>query len=497
MKRAVFWWEIGLWVGAMLGWWGTAWGADAAPTPPPPPKWNFIFFLIDDLGWTDLGCFGSDLYQTPAVDRLAREGMRFRSAYSACTVCSPTRAAVLTGKYPARLHLTDWIPGHERPNAPLRIPDWRKFLPLEELTLAEVLRSAGYFTAHIGKWHLGPEGFWPTDQGFLVNIAGCHLGQPPSYYWPYQRGKQRLPNLELTPETEQMYLTDRLAQEAVRLIRTHAQEPFLLYIATYQVHTPIEPKKEYVPKYEAAVRPGMKHRNPQYAAMVQSMDELVGRVLAVLDEQKLADRTVIFFTSDNGGLTRLGRQGPNPTNNSPLREGKGSPYEGGVRVPLVVRWPGVIQPGSTCDEPVISVDFFPTILEIAGLAKPPEAGTVDGVSLVPVLKDPKSRLPREAIYWHYPHYHPGGATPYGAIRAGDWKLIEFYEDMHVELYNLKDDLGETTDLAGKMPQQAARLRQMLHRWRQSVGAQMPQPNPNGAKPSSAPSLPSKEKVPKP
>jgi arylsulfatase A-like enzyme len=227
------------------------------------------------------------------------------------------------------------------------------------------------------------------------------------------------------------------------------------------------------------------------------MDELVGRVLAVLDEQKLADRTVIFFTSDNGGLTRLGRQGPNPTNNSPLREGKGSPYEGGVRVPLVVRWPGVIQLGSTCDEPVISVDFFPTILEIAGLAKPPEAGTVDGVSLVPVLKDPKSRLPREAIYWHYPHYHPGGATPYGAIRAGDWKLIEFYEDMHVELYNLKDDLGETTDLAGKMPQQAARLRQMLHRWRQSVGAQMPQPNPNGAKPSSAPSLPSKEKVPKP
>jgi len=440
--------------------------------------------LIDDLGWTDLGCYGSDLYETPAVDRLAREGMRFRSAYAGCTVCSPTRAAVLTGKYPARLHLTDWIPGHERPNAPLRIPDWQKFLPLEEITLAEVLRKAGYFTAHIGKWHLGPEGFWPTDQGFMVNIAGCHLGQPPSYYWPYQRGKQPLPNLERTPDTEHMYLTDRLAQEAVRLLRAHAQEPFFFYIATYQVHTPIQPKKEYVPKYEAAVRPGMKHRNPQYAAMVQSMDELVGRVLAVLDELKLADRTVIFLTSDNGGLTIMGPQRPNPTNNSPLREGKGSAYEGGVRVPLVVRWPGVVRPGTVCDEPVISVDYFPTILEMAGLPKPPEAGPMDGVSLVPVLKDPQAHLPREAIYWHYPHYHPGGATPYGAARARDWKLIEFYEDMHVELYNLKEDIGETTDLASKMPEKAAQLRQMLHQWRQSVDAQMPQPNPKAAKPSS-------------
>ncbi len=484
MKRRVLCWAVGVLVGWM-GWLGGAiWGADSAKTSPSTPaKWNFIFFLIDDLGWTDLGCYGSDLYQTPAVDRLAREGMRFTSAYAACTVCSPTRAAVLTGKYPARLHLTDWIPGHQRPNAPLQIPAWRKFLPLEEITLAEALRKAGYFTAHIGKWHLGPEGFWPTDQGFQVNIAGCHLGQPPSYYWPYERGKLRLPNLALTPETEHMYLTDRLAEEAVRLIRAHAQEPFFFYIATYQVHTPIEPKKEYVPKYEAAVRPGMKHCNPQYAAMVQSMDELVGRVLTVLDELKLTDRTVIFFTSDNGGLTRGGRQWPNPTNNTPLREGKGSCYEGGVRVPLVVRWPGAARPGSACDEPVISVDFFPTILEIAGLANPLKAEEQDGISFVPMLKDPQARLPREAIYWHYPHYHPGGATPYGAVRARDWKLIEFYEDMHVELYNLQEDISETTDLAAKMPEKGAQLRQMLHQWRESVGAQMPQPNPNAPKPT--------------
>ncbi len=273
-------------------------------------------------------------------------------------------------------------------------------------------------------------------------------------------------------------MTDRLGDEAVRLLRENRQQPFFFYLATYQVHTPIEPKQAYVPAYEARLRPGLRHDNPRYAAMVQSMDEFVGKVLGALDELGLSDRTVVLFTSDNGGLSHLGGQRRGPTNNAPLRLGKGSAYEGGVRVPLIVRWPGVTTPGSVCEEPVMSIDYYPTILEMAGVSGDAQHNAeVDGRSLVPLLKDPKSTLPRDAIYWHYPHYHPGGATPYGAVRARDWKLIEFYEDMHVELYHLKDDVGEKSDLAQKMPEKAAELRQRLHAWRQAVGAQMPTPNP--------------------
>lgn len=449
--------------------------AAGARGPHRPP--NIVLVVIDDLGWRDLGCYGSDLYETPHVDRLARQGMRFTQAYSACTVCSPSRAAVLTGKYPARLRVTDWIPGHERPDAKLRIPDWTKRLELKETTLAELLTPAGYACGHVGKWHLGPEGFWPTQQGFAVNIAGCDLGHPPSYHWPYSRAGRRIPTLDLTPATEGQYLSDRLADEAVSLVRQWKSQPFFLYLATYQVHTPLEPKKEYVAKYAQRIRDGMQHTNPRYAAMVQSMDEVVGKVLDALDSNGLAQNTIVLFTSDNGGLSHLNGVKRGPTDNSPLRLGKGSSYEGGVRVPLIVRWPGVTTPGSVCHEPVMGIDIFPTVAEALGLTTLPGPGPIDGLSLVPVLRDPKARLPREALFWHYPHYHPGGATPYGAVRSGPWKLIEFYEDMRVELYNLEHDIGEQHDLAASQPALTRSLRDKLHRWRKEVGAQMPSVRP--------------------
>ncbi len=430
-----------------------------------PP--NIIVFLIDDLGWTDLGCFGSDLYETPHIDRLARAGMKFTSAYAACTVCSPSRAALLTGKYPARLHVTDWIHGHKRPRARLAVPKWTEYLPRTEVTLATALKRAGYATGHVGKWHLGDrkEG-WPDAHGFDVNVAGYEAGQPPSYFSPY-----RIPTLKDGPAGE--YLTDRLTAEAVRFIAANKERPFFLYFAHYGVHTPLQAKKELVEKYRKKIKSGLRHTNATYAAMIESVDESVGKVTARLADLGLADNTVIVFTSDNGGLR------PRSTSNVPLRAGKGSAYEGGVRVPAIVKWPGVTRPGSTSAEPIITPDLYPTLLAAAGTRGDAKHNAhVDGVSLVPLLRDPRARLEREALYWHYPHYHPGGATPYGAVRAGAWRLVEFYEDSHVELYNLKDDVGEKTDLARKQPEKAAELRARLHAWRKAVGAQMPTPNPN-------------------
>jgi arylsulfatase A-like enzyme len=446
---------------AFLGLAAVAPSASAGERPP-----NVVLFLIDDLGWTDLGCFGSDLYETPNIDRLCRAGMKFTAAYSACTVCSPTRAALMTGKYPARLHVTDWIHGHKRPDAKLAVPKWTEYLPHDEVTIAAALKRAGYATASVGKWHLGDRREdWPDRHGFDLNVAGYGAGQPPSYFSPY-----RIPTLTDGPAGE--YLTDRLAAEAERFIEANRDRPFFLYFPHYGVHTPLQAKKELVEKFRKKVRPGMRHTNATYAAMIASVDEAVGRVLAKLDELKLADRTVVVFTSDNGGLLRS-------TSNAPLRAGKGSSYEGGVRVPAVVKWPGVTAPGSTCAAPVITPDFYPTLLQIAGTpGDTRHNAAVDGVSLMPLLKDPRAAQKREAIYWHYPHYHPGGATPYGAARAGRWKLIEFYEDMHVELYDLENDVGEKSDLAAKLPEKAAELRDRLHAWRKAVGAQMPTANPD-------------------
>ncbi len=426
----------------------------------PADKLNIVFVLVDDMGWTDLGCCGSSYYQTPNIDRLASQGMRFTDAYAACTVCSPTRASVMTGQYPARLHITDWIAGHKRPFAKLSVPDWTMRLAPEIPNVARALKALGYATASIGKWHLGPPECWPDKQGFDLNVGGCDKGQPPSYFSPY-----KIPTLKEGPVGE--FLSDRLTDEALAFIEANKDRPFFLYLPHYAVHTPIQAKQAVIDRYKALQNKDAPHHNPVYAALVESVDDSVGRLLAKLDALKLGNRTIIVFTSDNGGLVGC-------TSNAPLRAGKGSAYEGGVRVPLIVKWPGVVQPGSVCHAPVISADYYPTLLAAVGAT--PAAGPVDGESLVPLLKQ-SGGLARDAIYWHYPHYHPGGATPYGAVREGDFRLVEFYEDNRVELYNLKDDIGETKNLAAAMPDKTAALRRKLHDWRARVGAQMPASNP--------------------
>jgi len=434
----------------------------AGPAAGVQTKLNFVFFLIDDMGWMDLTCQGSKFYETPNIDRLASQGMRFTNAYAACPVCSPTRASIMTGRYPARLHVTDWIAGQNRPNAKLRIPDWTQYLPLEEVTIAEALKPAGYATASMGKWHLGGPEYWPDKQGFDVNFAGTGQGQPPSYFAPY-----KIETIPSAPDGE--YLTDRLAEEACKFIDASKDRPFFLYLPHYAVHSPLMAKKEMIEKFRAKADPASGQKNPTYAAMIQSVDESVGKVCAKLDDLKLADRTVVIFMSDNGGVAGA-------TSNAPLRAGKGTLYEGGIREPLIVRWPGVVKAGTTSDEVVISVDFFPTILEMAGVAyEPGPKHALDGISFVSVLKQ-AGKLTREAVYWHYPHYH--NTTPGGIIRAGDWKLIEYFEDGRVELYNLREDLSETKDLAAASPEKAAELRKKLADWRTSVGAQMCTPNPD-------------------
>jgi arylsulfatase A-like enzyme len=447
--------------------------AGAAESAAPPARLNVVLILADDLGWTDLACFGSDFYETPHLDRLARDGMKFTQNYSACTVCSPTRAALMTGKYPARLHLTDWSPGLMPDNPKLLVPDWTKHLPLEETTLAEVFKSAGYATAILGKWHLGTEEFYPERQGFDLNLAGTDKAAPPSFHAPY-----KIPNLPEGQPGE--YLTDRLGTEAANYLERVKDQPFFLYLPHFAVHTPIQGRKDLLPKYRQKLRPGLLQTNVQYAAMVESLDDAVGRVRAKLDELKLSDRTIIVFTSDNGGRITQGT-----TTNAPLRFGKASAYEGGVRVPLIVYWPGVTKPGSVSDTPVITMDLFPTLLEACGIAAPKATSPTgasgrDGVSLVPLLRG-TGQLQREALFWHYPHhqhYQLGGAMPYSAVRAGDFKLIEFFDDQRVELYDVRHDLGEQHDLAATKPELVTQLRSRLNAWRNSVGAQMPKPNPH-------------------
>lgn len=425
---------------------------------------NFIVILVDDLGWRDLGIGGGQLYETPHIDKFARSAVRFTQAYSACTVCSPTRAALLTGQYPARLHLTDWIAGHVRPKAKLRVPDWTRELLPETTTIAEVLKGVGYSTALIGKWHLGGTNSTPADHGFDLNIGGTDKGQPPSYFSPY-----KIPTLKDGPVGE--YLADRETDEAVKFIESHTNRPFFLYLPRYSVHTPLQAKPEKIAKYrEKLARVGGIHTDPIYAAMIESLDEGVGRILETLEKLRLDDRTVVIFTSDNGGLTLNG-----VTSNLPLRDGKGSAYEAGVRVPLFVRWPGHSRTNHAVNAPVITQDLFYTIAEIAG-APVSVAQPRDGQSLAAALE--KGLEPRrDSIYWHYPHYHPGGATPYSAVRRGKWKLIEFLEDHRVELYNLETDPGERKDVAQMMPHVTETLKRSLESWRDQVGAQMPTANP--------------------
>ncbi|MEI8381582.1 MAG: sulfatase-like hydrolase/transferase [Planctomycetota bacterium] len=439
---------------------------------------NVVLIVIDDLGWADLGCYGSKFHKTPHLDRMAGDGMRFTQAYAACPVCSPTRAAIMTGRYPQRMGITTWLPGHpDRNEHRLLQPKVNQQLPAEETTIAEVLKKAGYASASIGKWHLGGAGSAPTDHGFDVNVAGDQAGSPYSYFSPYtNKGGKSIPGLDQAPAAE--YLTDRLSAEAEKFIEAHQQTPFFLYLPHYAVHTPLTAKPELQKKYGAMpTQANGSQINPIYAAMMESMDEAVGRVLKKLDELKLSEKTLVIFTSDNGGLCNGNGQIIPPTSNSPLRDGKSHLYEGGVRVPLIVKWPGVIKPGTTSDAVVSSIDFFPTIVSACKTAS---MASIDGVNLRPVL-DGTGRLERDAIYWHFPHYNGNAAAkPGAAIRAGDWKLVEFYETGRRELFNLAKDMRESSNLIEQNADIAKDLHAKLSTWRESVGAKMPVPNPNYA-----------------
>lgn len=449
----------------------------AQPQTKPPPQTNVIVILIDDLGWKDLGCYGSDYYKTPHIDRLASEGMRFTDGYAACNVCSPSRAAILTGKYPARLLLTQWLPsGRWSPTKnKLREARYLSNLPLEEVTIAEALRAGGYRTAFMGKWHLGTKTYYyPEHQGFDINVAGRDYGAPGNYFHPFE-GSWSIPTTGQKLQKESPlsgkpgdYLVDRLAEEAERFIRDSRDQPFFLMLSHYAVHTPLQGKPEKISHY-AAVRNGDQQGRPTYAAMVESVDESVGRVTKTLRELNLDDRTLIIFTSDNGGFAKA-------TDHTPLRANKGSNYEGGIRVPFIVKWPGEITPGTESHEPVIGTDIYPTILAATG-QKPRRYQHRDGEDLTPVLTG-AGKLDRDAIYWHYPHYnqHPS-AFPSGVIRAGDWKLIEHFETGRTNLYNLAQDIGETQDLASQEPTKTAELLARLKAWRIDVGADPMTANP--------------------
>ncbi len=440
-------------------------GADDGPEPP-----NIIIFLVDDLGWADLGSYGSDLHETPHIDRLARQGYKFTNAYSASTVCSPTRAAIMSGKYPARLNLTDWITGSVNEYAKLQVPDWRMYLSQEEETIADFLKSRGYATAHIGKWHLGEDSiYYPQYQGFDVNVAGYSKGSPPSYFYPYERrGSETIPYLEGGEQGE--YLTDRLTEEAVTFIKRNRDQPFFLNFDHYSVHTPIQAKDSLQDYYRRKIEPGMQHRNPVYAAMVHSTDESMGRLMATLDSLQLTDNTFIFFASDNGGLVLW-----DITSNAPLRSGKGSPYEGGTRVPMIIKPTGGYMTDVSTNEPVISMDIYATIRDLLNAEQEP--AYEDGLSLLPLLRGEVPSLEREALFWHYPHYHRGGASPYSAIRSGKYKLIEYYEDGRQELFHLGKDLSERENLSEEEEGIRKQLQEQLHRWREEVQAQLPTPNP--------------------
>jgi len=458
---------------------------------------NFVFILVDDLGYMDVGCNNPEtFYETPHIDQLAKTGMRFTNGYAANPVCSPTRYSIMTGKYPTRVDATNFFSGKRAGTfLPATLNDR---MPLDELTIAEALKEHGYSTFFAGKWHLGPtEDFWPEKQGFDVNQGGWLRGGPyggKKYFSPYG-------NPRLTDGPAGEHLPDRLATETAKFIDANREQPFLAYLSFYSVHTPLMGPNALVAKYQAkAKRLGLTEQeefadeeqvfdvkqkrkvrilqnHAVYAAMVESMDRAVGKVLKQLEESGLAENTVVMLSADNGGLSTS--EG-SPTSNLPLRGGKGWLYEGGIREVFLIRWPGGTKPGSTSHVPVISTDFYPTILDLAGLpAKPSQH--LDGVSLKPLLKG-ETHLNRDALYWHYPHYSNQGGIPGAAIRMGDWKLIERFEDGSTRLYNLKEDLGEKTDLTTEHPERVASMRQKLHQWYQETDAKFLRAKPNGPEP---------------
>ncbi len=432
----------------------------------PKRRPNFILVLVDDLGWRDWGCYGHPFHETPNLDRLAAESVKFTQAYSACPVCSPTRASLMTGRYPARLRLTDWIPGRRQwPTSKLLTVPFEQQLPLAETTLPELLKPLGYRSASVGKWHLGGEGFAPADQGFDVNIGGDHRGSPPGYFGPFNL-------VNLKGGTKADLLTDRLTEEAAQFISDNAGRPFLLYLPHYTVHTPIQAPEALTEKYRRKMASLGLDGNPTYAAMMETLDHSIGRLREKVKAAGIENETVWIITSDNGGLRFEGKAPKPVTDNSPARSGKGHLYEGGIRVPLLIRWPGVTKNGAEPATPVITPDLFATVAEIAG-AKLGQA--VDGRSLTPILRG--GQLAVRPLFWHYPHYSNQGGTPGGAIRDDEWKLIEFYEDGRLELYHLKSDAGERLNLVQKHAAKAREMREKLNAWRKSVNAVMPKVNP--------------------
>ncbi len=443
---------------------------------------NVIFILVDDLGWNDLGYSGSTFYETPNIDKLSKESFQFTNAYSASPVCSPTRASIMTGKHPARLNITDWIPGLDPQNRALLGPKDLHNLPLEEITVAEKLKESGYNTFYIGKWHLGSEGYYPEDNGFDINIGGFEKGSPMGgYYSPYKN-----PKLDDGPKGE--YLTDRLTNESIKLIKGHDKnKPFALFLSFYNVHTPIEANKKHIDyfskkisemdnnevrtKSEGDAITRLNHTNPEYASMVYAVDENVGKLIKSLKDSDLYENSLIIFTSDNGGLSTLKKIAP--TSAYPLRAGKGWLYEGGVRIPQLIKSPGNNK-NIIINDITASYDLFPTILDFAGIKY---NINIDGISLTPILKG-QSEIDREDIFWHFPHYHGSLWKPGSAIRSGDWKLVFHYESNNTELFNLKEDPGEINDLSLLFEEKKQILLNKLNNLKNETNANKVSINPN-------------------
>jgi len=453
-----------------------------------PAKPNILFILVDDYGIKDVGVEGSSFYETPNIDRLARSGMRFTQGYAACSVCSPSRASILLGQYTTRHGITDWI-GEDvgekfakKRHTKLLVPDYVRNLPAADTTLAAALKSAGYITFFAGKWHLGSKGSWPEDRGFDINKGGWDAGSPEGgYFAPWNN-----PKLPSGPKGQD--LTQRLADETISFIEQNTNKPFLAYLAFYAVHGPIQTTKPLWEKFreKASAQPKPEERfkidrtlpvrivqdNPIYAGLIEDMDGAVGRVLKKLDELGLASNTIVVLTGDNGGVS----SGDSYSSSElPYRGGKGRQWEGGTRVPFYIKAPGVTRPGSTCDTPVIGIDFYPTLLQLAGVTAQPKQ-TIDGVSLLPLLAG--GQIAARPLFWHYPHYGNQGGEPSSIIRSGDWKLIHYWEDGHNELYNLATDVGERHDLSAGEIERTAQLWKELQAWLKETGARIPQPNPD-------------------
>ena len=445
---------------------------------------NVVLITADDLGWSDLACYGSDLHETPNLNRLSQEGFKFDNAYAASPVCSPTRASILTGKYPARLGVTIWAEAGKNAVTDKKLipPDSKSSLDFSEITLAELLKEQGYNTAHVGKWHLGGADSYPELHGFDVNIGCCPWGCPATFFYPYRGeiyGTNRyIEGLELSTantyfeKREREYLTDRLTSEAIKIIQDAGDRPLFLNLAYYSVHVPIEAKKPHIDYFQNKIGQNHNHRNARYAGMVKSLDENIGHLITALEETGKLNNTLIIFLSDNGGY--IGKDGGAVvTNNFPLKSGKGSLYEGGIKIPMIVRFPK--QSGKSIKTPVLSTDIYPTIAEFLNVDLATKGIQTDGKSFLPIIKTGIDTLERENMFWHFPHYYTT-TTPVSAIRKGDWKLIEYFEDNSFELYKLDNDPGELKNLSTMFPDKTEELKSDLQLWRKEVDAQLPAKN---------------------